>query len=80
MRRSTKVDKAQQQQKQQQVNDKVSDREDADDVYTAIRRSLVSVVTAAVTSGSLKLRPNCLELFRGTFVLGEPGRCGQPVP
>jgi len=71
MRRSTKVGKAQQQKKQQQVNDKVSDREDADDVYTAIRRSVVSVVTAAVTSGSLKLRPNCLELFRGTFVLGE---------
>ncbi|CAI6363089.1 unnamed protein product [Macrosiphum euphorbiae] len=65
------MDKAQQQQKQQQVNDKVSDRDDADDVYTAIRRSVVSVVTAAVTSGSLKLRPNCLELFRGTFVLGE---------
>ncbi|XP_008180246.1 tubulin glycylase 3A isoform X2 [Acyrthosiphon pisum] len=71
MRRGTKIDKVQQQQKQQQVNDKVSDREDADDVYSAVRRSVVSVVTAAVASGSLKLRPNCLELFRGTFVLGE---------
>ncbi|XP_060875042.1 tubulin glycylase 3A-like [Metopolophium dirhodum] len=66
MRRGTKMDKV-----QQQVNDKVSDRENADDVYTAVRQSVVSVVTAAVASGSLNLRPNCLELFRGTFVLGE---------
>jgi len=71
MRRGTKMDKVQQQQKKQQVNDKVSDREDANDVYTVVRRSVVSVITAAVASGSLNLRPNCLELFRCTFVLGD---------
>lgn len=71
MRRSTKMNKVQQQQKQQQVNDKSSDLEDADDIYTAVKRSVVSVVTSVVASGSLNLRPNCLELFRGTFVLGE---------
>ncbi|XP_022165822.1 protein monoglycylase TTLL8-like [Myzus persicae] len=71
MRRGTKIDKVQQQQKQQLVNDKVEDGEGGNDVYTAVRRSVVSAVTAAVASGSLNLRSNCLELFRGTFVLGD---------
>jgi len=65
MRGGTKIDKV-----QQQVNN-FGDREDGNDVYPAVRQSVVSVVTAAVASGSLNLRPNCLELFRGTFVLGD---------
>jgi len=45
--------------------------EHGDHVYTAVRRSVVLAVTAATVSGSINLRPNCLELFRGTFVLGD---------
>ncbi|XP_026819242.1 protein monoglycylase TTLL8-like [Rhopalosiphum maidis] len=45
-----------------------------DEIYSAIRRSVVSAMTAAATAGSLDLRPNCFELFRGTFVLGDDTR------
>lgn len=67
MRRGTKMDKL-----QQRMNDNADDGEDSnDDVYTLVKRSVVSAVKAAVASGSLNLRANCLELFRGTFVLGN---------
>ncbi|XP_026805134.1 LOW QUALITY PROTEIN: protein monoglycylase TTLL8-like [Rhopalosiphum maidis] len=67
MRRGAKANKLLQQQRR--VNE--DDRTDGDNVYTAVKRSTVSAVTAAVASGSINLRPNCLELFRGTFVLGD---------
>ncbi|XP_015367947.1 PREDICTED: protein monoglycylase TTLL8-like [Diuraphis noxia] len=60
-----------QQLQQVAVND---DGEDGHGVYSAVRRSVVSAMTAATTAGSLDLRPNCLELFRGTFVLGDDTR------
>jgi len=60
-----------QQQQQVAVND---DGEDEHGVYSAVRRSVVSAMTVAATAGSLDLRPNCLELFRGTFVLGDDTR------
>jgi len=50
------------------------DGEDEYGVYSAVRRSVVSAMTAATTAGLLDLRPNCLELFRGTFVLGDDTR------
>lgn len=65
MRRVVKTDKQQQKRRHQQQ------RVDDDDVSSAVRRSVVSAVTAALMAGSLNLRPNCLELFRGTFVLGD---------
>lgn len=54
-------------------NDNDDDNAD-DEIYSAIRRSVVSAMTAAATAGSFDLRPNCLELFRGTFVLGDDTR------
>ncbi|KAF0761078.1 Uncharacterized protein FWK35_00008942, partial [Aphis craccivora] len=59
---------------QRRVNGNDSDIEHGDHVYTAVRRSMVSAVTAATASGSINLRPNCLELFRGTFVLSDDSR------
>uniref|UniRef100_A0A2S2P7W8 Tubulin glycylase 3A n=1 Tax=Schizaphis graminum TaxID=13262 RepID=A0A2S2P7W8_SCHGA len=67
MRRGAKTNKLLQQQRR--VNE--DDRTDGDNVYTAVKQSVVSAVTAAVASSSINLRPNCLELFRGTFVLGD---------
>ncbi|XP_050056745.1 tubulin glycylase 3A-like isoform X2 [Aphis gossypii] len=55
-------------------NDDDDDDNSDDEIYSAIRRSVVSAMTAAATAGSFGLRPNCLELFRGTFVLGDDTR------
>lgn len=55
-------------------NDNDDDDDADDEIYSAIRRSVVSAMTAAATAGSFDLRPNCLELFRGTFVLGDDTR------
>ncbi|XP_029345353.1 tubulin glycylase 3A-like isoform X3 [Acyrthosiphon pisum] len=62
-----------QQQQQLAVNDSGEDDDD-DDFYSAVKRSVGSVMATAATAGSLDLRPNCLELFRGTFVLGDDTR------
>jgi len=61
-----------QHQQQLAVNDDGED--DDDDVYSAIKRSVGSAMATAATAGSFDLRPNCLELFRGTFVLGDDTR------
>jgi len=66
MRRGKKMNNV-----QKRMND---DGEDNNDVYTAVKRSVVSAVKASVAYGTLNLRPNCLELFRGTFVLGNDSK------
>ncbi|XP_022172375.1 tubulin glycylase 3A-like [Myzus persicae] len=73
-KKTGKQQKKQRRQQQQRVA--VSDDGECinDDVYSAVRRSVVSAMATAATAGSLDLRPNCLELFRGTFVLGDDTR------
>jgi len=60
---------------QRRVNGNDSDVEHGDHVYTEVRRFVVLAVTAAAASGFINLRPNCLELLRGTFVLGTTRGC-----
>lgn len=59
---------------QQQLTANDDGEDDDDDVYSAIKRTVGSIMATAAIAGSLHLRPNCLELFRGTFVLGDDTR------
>jgi len=73
-KKTGKQQKKQRRQQQQQVAVNNDGEYIDDDVYSAVRRSVVSAMATAATAGSLNLRPNCLELFRGTFVVGDDTR------